>query len=173
MERITWKRNLDGYEDVGLNDTVTVDDAICQLADYEDTGMNPKEIKEWLEDAESRFILWLNKRWGMSAGRFITIMNAEQESRIVLLPPNEAPLTYEALRQMDGEVVWAEKIRRRVFVSVWKDRVTLVDSDDFCYTVKMAGPAYRYPFEKEKFQFDAPLRACLKNKSCTKGKRVV
>ena len=37
MERLTWKRDLDGYTDVGLRDGVSVGDAICQLADYEDT----------------------------------------------------------------------------------------------------------------------------------------
>lgn len=36
MERLTWKRDLDGYTDVGLRDGVSVGDAISRLADYED-----------------------------------------------------------------------------------------------------------------------------------------
>lgn len=44
MGRMTWKRDLDGYEDVGLRDGVTVGDAICRLASYEDTGLEPEEI---------------------------------------------------------------------------------------------------------------------------------
>lgn len=43
MERMTWKRDLDGYEDVGLRDGVTVGDAICRLASYEDTGLEPND----------------------------------------------------------------------------------------------------------------------------------
>lgn len=46
MERMTWKRGLDGIEDVCLQDGVTIGDAICRLADYEDTGLEPEEIKE-------------------------------------------------------------------------------------------------------------------------------
>jgi len=45
MERLTWKRSLDGHEDVGLRKGVTVDDAILRLADYEDTGL-VKHIKK-------------------------------------------------------------------------------------------------------------------------------
>lgn len=41
MGRMTWKRDLDGYEDVGLRDGVAVGDAICRLASYEDTGLEP------------------------------------------------------------------------------------------------------------------------------------
>lgn len=44
MERKTWRRSLDGYEDVGLCDGVSIGDAICDLADFEDTGLEPEEI---------------------------------------------------------------------------------------------------------------------------------
>ena len=46
MNRLTWKRSLDGHEDIGLRDGVTIRDAICRLADYEDTGLEPEEIME-------------------------------------------------------------------------------------------------------------------------------
>lgn len=35
-KRLTWKRSIDGCEDVGLCDGVTVGDAICKLADLEE-----------------------------------------------------------------------------------------------------------------------------------------
>ena len=35
-KRLTWKRSLDGFEDVGLRDGVTVGEAICKLAELED-----------------------------------------------------------------------------------------------------------------------------------------
>lgn len=44
MERLTWTYRADGYDDVGLRDGVTVGDAICRLADYEDTLLEPEEI---------------------------------------------------------------------------------------------------------------------------------
>ena len=34
-KRLTWKRSLDGCEDVGLREGVTVGEAICKLADLE------------------------------------------------------------------------------------------------------------------------------------------
>ena len=43
-ERYTWRACADGYTDTGLRTGITEDDAICQLADYEDTGLSPKEI---------------------------------------------------------------------------------------------------------------------------------
>ena len=46
MNRLTWKRSLDGHEDVGLRDGVTISDAICRLADYEESGLEPEEIME-------------------------------------------------------------------------------------------------------------------------------
>ncbi|MBD5169257.1 MAG: hypothetical protein HDT20_03935 [Oscillibacter sp.] len=44
MNRLTWKRSLDGHEDVGLRDGVSISDAICRLADYEESGLEPEEI---------------------------------------------------------------------------------------------------------------------------------
>lgn len=49
MERKTWRLSVDGYDDVGLRDGVSVGDAICDLAAYEDTGMEPEGIKELSE----------------------------------------------------------------------------------------------------------------------------
>ena len=34
--RLTYKQSIDGYTDVGLNPGVTVEEAICKLADLED-----------------------------------------------------------------------------------------------------------------------------------------
>ena len=36
MKRLTWKRSLDGYTDVGLRKGVKTYEAICKLADYEE-----------------------------------------------------------------------------------------------------------------------------------------
>lgn len=37
-KRLTWKRSLDGCEDVGLCEGVTIAEAICKLADLEERG---------------------------------------------------------------------------------------------------------------------------------------
>ena len=44
MERLIDRAVCDGYEDIGLKQGVTVGDAVCQLADYENTGLTPDEI---------------------------------------------------------------------------------------------------------------------------------
>lgn len=42
-KRLTWKRDLGGYTDVGLREGVTVGDAICKLADLEERE-NPERL---------------------------------------------------------------------------------------------------------------------------------
>lgn len=54
MIRLTYTRSLDGYEDVGLRDGVTVGDAICRLAAYENTGLLPEEVKALKEQAQQK-----------------------------------------------------------------------------------------------------------------------
>lgn len=62
------------------------DAAVNSLAAYEDTGLEPEEVKEFLEDVESRFVLWINKRYGIPAMKFMDIMQAEKYGRLVVLP---------------------------------------------------------------------------------------
>ena len=47
-ERYTWRACADGYTDTGLRKGITEGDAICQLADYEDTGLSPEEINYFM-----------------------------------------------------------------------------------------------------------------------------
>lgn len=42
MKRLTWKRSVDGYTDVGLRKGVTAYEAICKLADYEEAEAEAK-----------------------------------------------------------------------------------------------------------------------------------
>lgn len=52
-ERYTWQSCIDGYTDTGLRKGITEGAAICQLADYEDTGLSPEEVQEIITtDAE-------------------------------------------------------------------------------------------------------------------------
>ena len=54
-ERYTWQSCIDGYTDTGLRKGITEGDAICQLADYEDTGLSPSEIKERIKGVHARW----------------------------------------------------------------------------------------------------------------------
>lgn len=53
MERLTWECELDGFADIGLRDGATVDTAICRLAAYEDTGLEPEEIEKAMDIVKS------------------------------------------------------------------------------------------------------------------------
>lgn len=69
-----------------------------QLSAYKNTGLTPEEIEELLHKTYGP----LHKK----LGRWIA---AEQDGRLVILPPN-APLTLEELREMDGEPVWVKDL---------------------------------------------------------------
>lgn len=46
-KRLTWKSGNSGYEDVGLQEGVTVGEAICKLADMESANLEPVVIAHW------------------------------------------------------------------------------------------------------------------------------
>ena len=72
-KRLTWKRDLDGSTDVGLRDGVTVDEAMCRLADIESI---------------------LGKEYDLDQLR--ELLQAEKDGRLVVLPDN---LTIQDLQQ--------------------------------------------------------------------------
>ena len=77
MKRLTSKSSYDGYEDVRLCPGVTVGDAICQLADYEDTGLEPDGVSALFKCAESERIQQLKAERDMLAKKLAAL---EQES---------------------------------------------------------------------------------------------
>mgnify|MGYP007062347218 CR=1 FL=1 len=92
MERLTWRGGVDGHEDVGLNDGVSVGDAICQLAAYEDTGLEPEEIKVILERYRALRSA-ISDETGqpmVSWTRAGEICRAGKDGRLVVLPRNKA-----------------------------------------------------------------------------------
>lgn len=58
--RLTWKRSLDGCEDVGLCEGVTIDEAICKLADLEERNTVEvvhgrwEQVQRWATKAKYR-----------------------------------------------------------------------------------------------------------------------
>ncbi len=76
-KRLTWKRNIDGFEDVGLCDGVTVGDAICKLADLEE--------RETVEEVHARWEdVWggkyANKKYRCSVCRGKALYDTVQDS---------------------------------------------------------------------------------------------
>lgn len=99
MERKTWRRSIDGYDDVGLRDGVSVGDAICDLADFEDTGLEPEEIialaKGTLKSATVDVGTKLydlavsnafEKRYAITLDRMCELAEADKDGRCVVLP---------------------------------------------------------------------------------------
>lgn len=84
MERLTEWSYLAGMRTGDLKVGVDERKAFDRLAAYEDTGLKPEEVKEFLEDVESRFVLWINKRYGIPATKFMDIMQAEKDGQMVV-----------------------------------------------------------------------------------------
>ena len=55
-----------------------------KLKEYEDTGLSPEEVKTMAQDIETRFLLYVEKNYGIDALR---ILDAIKESRAQHAPP--------------------------------------------------------------------------------------
>lgn len=95
MERLTWRGGVYGHEDVGLNDGVSVGDAICQLAAYEDTGLEPKQamlISNVLREVGETYNCWFDYvvNCVIENSHLKELAQAEKDGRLVALPPCKA-----------------------------------------------------------------------------------
>ena len=59
---------------------------IDRLADYEDTGLTPEEVKDMAENAETRLLTWFEAKYGFPVGKLMDLCEAEQQGRLVVLP---------------------------------------------------------------------------------------
>ena len=69
-----------------------------RCAAYEDTGLEPGEIQQLTEDIESRFLLWLEKHYGIGGARFTELVDAERAGRCVVLPCKVGDTVYLTAR---------------------------------------------------------------------------
>lgn len=115
MERLTWRSSVDGYKDVALKDGVSTGDAICQLADYEDTGLGPQEITT----EPYGCVFYCNRKCNLdgdwccegpgcqqeinaeTAKHLLELAQAEKDGRLVVLPVKIGDKIY---RLFDGEI---------------------------------------------------------------------
>ena len=93
MDRKTWRRDLDGFSDVGLREGITVGDAIRDLADYEDTGLTPEQIESAL--SEKTVLDGVEKLLGVKVDRLHVLADADRDGRVVVLPCKVGDICYE------------------------------------------------------------------------------
>lgn len=114
---MTWKSGIDGHEDVGLKDGVSVGDAILQLAAYEDTGLSPETVSDLLDRFNyfRRTIEGLDLVDHVHFGAFVDRVKhwaqAEKDGRLVVLlecVPGDPPPKKREMRT-EGAIHTAQK----------------------------------------------------------------
>lgn len=143
MERLTI-RNSDGT--VSQPTTTTVEQVFYRLAEYEDTGLEPEQVKAMTESAEARLLLWFEARYGYSAGDLMGLLEAKQEGRLVVLPCKTGEVIYgiKPLKKKDGSFVYEMKHGEVVCHKVLP-RGT--------YCVMFAEEQYKYPAQWKHEEF--------------------
>ena len=59
---------------------------IDRLAAYEDAGLEPEQVKDMAENAETMLLTWFESRYGFPVGTLMGLLEAKQEGRLVVLP---------------------------------------------------------------------------------------
>ncbi len=98
MERLTVKRP-DGRWAIAMSEGEKPRDqfekipkVIDRLAAYEDTGLEPEQVKDMAENAETRLLTWFEATYGYSVGELMDLLEAKQESRLAVLSTPMIPL---------------------------------------------------------------------------------
>ena len=105
--------------------------AVHRLAAYEDTGLEPEEVKAMAENVETRLLTWCEARYGMTVGQLMDLGKAEQEGRLVVLPckvgdtvyrifapdGREPVISAHTLMSADYIVRWIDKFGKTVFLT--------------------------------------------------------
>lgn len=130
MERLTYRvksGRREGRATIGhgtpTENMMLIPDAIDRLAAYEDTGLGPEEITT----EPYGCVFYFNRKCNLdgdfcaegpecpyeidakTAKHLLELAHAEQDGRLVVLPPND-PLTLSQLQEMDGEPVWVVEL---------------------------------------------------------------
>lgn len=76
-----------GHPDAVACLSCTFDGKIIErLAAYEDTGLEPEEVKDMADNAETRLLTWFENRYGFPIGELMGLLEAKQQARLVVLP---------------------------------------------------------------------------------------
>ena len=61
-------------------------EGIARLAAYEDTGLEPEQVKDMVENAATCLMTWFESQYGLSIGVVEGLLEAKQQGRLVVLP---------------------------------------------------------------------------------------
>lgn len=113
-----------------------------RLKQYEDTGLEPEEIKDINETCESRLLIWFEAHYGFSAGELMRMCEAKMDGRVVFIPSEDAEflanLRHELLTQpTDGNRdprFWGVKdeILEWGYDEEWAEGWGVYDSENCC-----------------------------------------
>ena len=86
---MTGYNSFGGVYGIGMgagDNTETIHAILKRLAAYEDTGLEPQEVKDMAENVETRLLTWCESRYGFPVGKLMDLLDAESEGRLVVLP---------------------------------------------------------------------------------------
>ena len=64
--------------------------AAQRLYDYEWTGLEPEQVADMAENAETRLLTWFEAKYGMAVGKLMDLLEAKQDGRLLILPDESA-----------------------------------------------------------------------------------
>lgn len=99
MERLTWECGLDGFADIGLRNGITADVAICRLAAYEDTGLEPEAVEYLKLASMGRAVAEITEFEGIPIDRLRELTEADRLIGMAVYEPNKRGFisTYEII----------------------------------------------------------------------------
>lgn len=111
MERLT-RRLSSGAADYNINmsrlncagKSVYRQKCVEALAAYEDTGLEPEDIRQLTDDIESRFLVWIEKHYGISGARFTELMEAKRDGRCLILPSRSIAARYDVADMLQDDL---------------------------------------------------------------------
>lgn len=112
MKRLTERHDhgikmVAGYDfSIDPDDYDLVQEILARLAAYEDTGLEPEEVKDMAENAETRLLTWCESRYGFPVGTVMALLEAKQQGRLVVLPCKVGDVIYKPVHGIDGDGVW-------------------------------------------------------------------
>ena len=100
-ERYTWRACADGYTDTGLRKGITEGDAICQLADYEDTGLSPGEVK----DIMSERLPSIGETWFVIEPDYSKVYDVTIVAIFLFEDKSESKILAEPVKKSPGDIM--------------------------------------------------------------------
>lgn len=111
-------------------------DYLEELQRYRDTGLEPEEVKDMAEKAETSLLTWFESRYGFPVGKLMDLLEAKQQGRLSIQLAVPGQLVYIVERDEDGEAcdvsgcMFLAQVNQAVIVSAF-----INDSDDLDETL--------------------------------------